>query len=175
MALNTPQYLEQFHDQTQALGADAVTSDFTLEIIGAESLYLRTKGFPIPTTASQGTIEIPLPLGGQRGEAVQNKTYFTGSVTFMETVDAYVRNTIARIATVGIAGGAAGYFDAWAYHGDPQNYTYRMYLRHAHIALSAGTQTDMSSNTEVLLIEGDISYHYYGRQEIGNRKLLSGY
>lgn len=168
MALSSKGLLKGHFDLRQTFGADATNSDATLVIVGYENFFIKCKSFPDPSSGISGNIEVPLPLGNIAYKPQQRKTAFNGSASFIETEDRAVQRMLDEIIKNG------GYFDAWLYHGTPDHFTNRKMLRKCFFEQAAPTQRDFSSNSEILLIEGDISGSYFGEIEEGNMSTLMG-
>ncbi|THA05527.1 hypothetical protein [Rodentibacter pneumotropicus] len=170
MALTTAGHLKKHFSLRQTMGADATNSDATLVIDGYENLFIKCKSFPDPSSGISGNIEVPAPLGNIYYKPQQAKTAFNGSASFIETEDRVVQAMLDDIKLKG------GFFNAWLYHGDPDKYVNRKRLEKCFFEQAAPTQRDMQSNTEILLIEGDISGNYFGEIEKGNvQTLIGGY
>lgn len=168
MALNTAGHLKKHFSLRQTMSADATNSDATLVIDDYENLYIKIKSFPDPSSGIGGNIEVPSPLGNIYYKPQQAKTAFNGSASFIETEHRSVQTVLDEIKLKG------GYFNAWLYHGDPDKYVNRKRLIKCFFEQPAPTQRDMQSNTEILLIEGDISGNYFGEIETGNVETLMG-
>lgn len=168
MALTSAAALKAHHSLRQTMGADATNSDATLVIDGYENLYIKAKSFPDPSSGISGNIEVPMPLGNIEYKPQQAKTAFNGSAAFHETETREVQQALDEIKMNG------GYFDAWLYQGTPDYYVNRKRLIRCFFEQAAPTQRDFASNTELLLLEGDISGNYFGEIEQGNAKTLMG-
>lgn len=168
MALNSGAFLKQHHNLRHTMGADATNSDATLVIDGYENLFIKLKSFPDPGSNIASNIEVPLPLGNTYDKAGQAKTSFNGSASFIETEDRVVQAMLDQIKHKG------GYFDCWLYQGTPDHFVNRKRLIKCFFVQTAPTQRDFSSNTEVLLIEGDLYGNYFGEIENGNVGTLMG-
>lgn len=168
MALNSAMSLKGVHNLRQTMGQDATNSDAVLVIDGYENLYIKAKSFPDPSSGISGNIEVPAPAGNIYYKPQQAKTAFNGSASFIETEDRIIQRTLDEIKHKG------GYFDAWLYHGDPTHYVNRKRLVKCFFEQAAPTQRDFQSNTEILLLEGDISGNYFGEIETGNVGTLMG-
>lgn len=168
MALNGFDLLKGHHNLRHTMGLDATNSDATLAIDGFENMFIKCKAFPDPNSGIAHNVEVALPLGNKYDKAGQRVTAFNGSATFIETEDRAVQSMLDQI----IANG--GYFDAWLYQGSPEYYVNRKRLVKCFFVQTAPTQRDFSSNTEILLIEGDLYGNYFGEIEEGNASTLVG-
>ena len=168
MALSTFDLLKENHNIKQTLSADAVNSDATLVIDGYDSLFIKIKSFPDPSSGINSNIEVPMPLGNTYDKPGQRKTSFNGSASFIETEDRTVGRMLQEIVDNG------GYFNAWLYQGTPSHYVNRKRLENCFFVQTAPLQRDFTSNTEVLTIEGDMYGNYFGEMETGNTKTLMG-
>lgn len=168
MALNSANFLKNNFDLRKAMGTYATASDATLVIDGYENYFIFAKAFPDPSSGISGEIEVATPLGDIEYKAQQAKTAFNGSASFYETENRDVQRIFDQIKAQG------GYFDAWLYQGTPEHYTNRKRLRACFFAQNAPTQRDFQSNTEVLLLEGDMFGKYFGEIEQGNATTLMG-
>lgn len=169
MTVNTGAFLHNTYNIAQSIGTDATNSDATLVIIGRENLHVKIKSFPDPTSLPAEPIVVPLPLGNETNKPGQAKTSFSGSASFVETEDRVIERTFTEIKFE-----TGGYFDAWLYHGTPDKFVNRKKLRNCFFAMGAPVQRDFQSNTEILLLEGDITGNYFGEIEEGNVKTLMG-
>ena len=168
MALQSGGFLKQHHNIRQTMGADATNSDATLVIDGFENMFIKAKSFPDPSSGIGGNIEVAMPLGNIYYKPQQAKTAFNGSASFIETEDRAIQAMFDQIRQNG------GYFDAWLYHGTPDAFVNRKRLVKCFFEQAAPTQRDFQSNTEILLLEGDISGNYFGEMESGNVGTLMG-
>lgn len=168
MAITTSKFLKQHLSLSQMIGQDAINSDATLQIDGYENMYIKCKSFPDPSSGIGGNIEVPLPLGNITYLPQQAKTAFNGSATFIETESRTVGTMLDELKLKG------GFFDAWLYQGTPEKFVNRKRLVNCFFEQTAPTVRDMQSNTELLLIEGDLSGNYFGEIEKGNVETLRG-
>lgn len=169
MAVTSGAYLQQNYNLDQSIGPAATNSDATLVIIGYENIYVKTKAFPDPVSLTAEPIVVPLPLGNETNKPGQAKTSFSGSATFVETEKRDIERIFNEIKVK-----TGGYFDAWLYQGTPDNYVNRKKLRNCFFSVSAPVQRDFQSNTEVLLLEGDITGNYFNEIEEGKASTLMG-
>lgn len=163
MALSTGKYLESFHDSISAIGAKAINSDFTIQIVGWPESYMLCKQAPWPELSSQGEIEVPTPLGGKMWQPQQVATAQQGQVTFQETVKGNVEQKLVEMLTKG------GFFDAWIYEGTPTNYIRRKLLKDCFLQLDA-VDRDWENRSQVLTFSGTMFYHYFGEVEEGSMR-----
>lgn len=169
MALTTEGHLHKQFNLRKTFGADATNSDATLVIDGYENFFIKCKSFPDPSSGISGNIEVPMPLGNITYKPQQAKTAFNGSASFIETETRDVQRMLNEIKFKN-----GGYWDGWIYQGTPEFYTNRKRIRSCFFEQPAPTQRDFQSNTELLLLEGDISGNYFGEMEEGNLKTLMG-
>ncbi|NYT68801.1 hypothetical protein [Pusillimonas noertemannii] len=161
MTVSNANYLKQFHDAGQALGAKVINSDFTLEIEGFEQNYLLCKQAPWPELSPSGEIEVPTPLGAAAWEAQQLRVNHQGQVAFMETVAGSIDQMLVDI----IAGG--GKFNAKVYEGTPQKYLNMKRIVDCFMVMD-NPDRDWENRSQVLLFNGTMFYHYFGEKEAGN-------
>lgn len=161
MTISTSSYLKTFYDTTKALGAKAISSDFTLEIEGFEANYLLAKQCPWPELSSAGEIEVPTPLGSAMWEAQQIKTNQQGAVTLMETV----AGNIDRMLIDLIAGG--GKFNAKIYEGTPEKFLRAKLIKDCFLQID-NPDRDWENRSQILLFSGTMFYHYFGETLPGN-------
>lgn len=163
MAVSTGALLKGFHDTAVAIGAKIISSDFTLEIAGFESMYLLTKQCPWPVLTPGEGIEIPTVLGAAMWQPGQAKFNQQGAITFGETVAGSVDNMLAKM----LIGG--GEFNAKIYEGTPTNYLRYKVIKKCFINCEPPDR-DWENRTQPLLITGNIFFHYYGEVVEGNSK-----
>lgn len=161
MTISNPQLLKGFYDTTKALGAKTISSDFTFEIEGFESMYLLAKQAPWPELATAGEIEVPLPLGSAMWESQQVKTNQQGSVTFTETVLGSVDNMLLDILV------NRGTFNARVYEGTPQKFIRAKPLVDCFLQID-NPDRDWENRSQVLTITGTLFFHYFGEIINGN-------
>lgn len=169
MALSSGQFLKGHHNLRHVMGAEATNSDACLVVDGYENFFIKIKAFPDPTLQVNEAVEIPMPLGDINYKPGQAKTGFSGSASFVETETRDVEQMLHEIKYE-----KGGYFNAWLYQGTPDFFVNRKRLIKCFFTQSAPVQRDFSSNTEILLIEGDIYGHYFGEIEEGNAGTLMG-
>lgn len=167
MALSSAAFLKEHVNLTQTMGENATNSDATLVIDGYEKFFIKVKSFPDPTGGISEPVVVPLPLGNETNKPAQAKTSFSGSATFIETEDRAIEKMLTQIKKDG------GYFDAWIYHGTPDKYVNRKRIKHCFVTMQPA-QRDFQSNTEVYLLEGEITGNYFGEIEKGNIETLMG-
>lgn len=98
MSINSPSYLKGFYDATRSMGKQPISS---LEIVGYETIWLRTPQFPNPTLSTTGAIEIPTPLGATASQPQQLKAHQRGQITLMEITHGHVNDLMLRPLTGG--------------------------------------------------------------------------
>ena len=163
MAVSTGALLKGFHDKAVALGAKIISSDFTLEIEGFESMYLLTKQCPWPILTTSEGIEIPTMLGAAMWQPGQVKVNQQGAITFNETTAGSVDNLLLKLLING------GEFNAKIYEGTPTNYLRYKAIKKCSINCEPPDR-DWENRTQPLLITGNMFYHYFGEVVEGNSK-----
>jgi len=89
-------------------------------------------------------------------EPEQIKTNFESPVSFQETVNGSVSKMLFDILTSGAV------FNAKVYEGTPNNYVRYKRLHDCFFVMEAADR-DAESRSQVLVISGTLSYHYFGQ------------
>lgn len=163
MAQATGSYLKGFYDSSRALGAKAISSDFTMVIEGFETSanYLLCKQAPWPILTPQGEIEISMPLGMNAFQPQQIKTGQQGQVSFYETRAGNMEQALIDILT------GASEFNAKVYEGTPEDYLRYKVLHHCFFQMDP-VDRDWENRSQPLLFTGTMFYHYFGEIVTGN-------
>jgi hypothetical protein len=164
MTVSNAAYLKAFHEKTMALGAKAISSDFTMQIIGYEDIYLLTKQCPWPTLTPQGEIEVSTPLGGKIFEAQQIATALQGQVAFYETVKGQIDQALIDLI---VNSNQMARFDAIIYKGTPEHYLEARRIFDCFMQLDQ-PDLDWENRSQPLLISGTMFFHYFGDKLSGN-------
>lgn len=165
MTVSNANYLKGFYDQTQALGAKAVSSDFAFEIEGFENTWLLAKQAPWPELSVAGEIEVASPLGSPMWQPQQVKTAQQGQITLMETVAGNVSDMLISLIKNG------GTFNAKVYEGTPEKYIKAKRIVDCFIQMD-NPDRDWENRSQILLFSGTLFFHYFGEDISGNS---SGY
>lgn len=161
MAVSTGAFLKGFHDTAVTMGAKIISSDFTIEIEGFESMYLLTKQCPWPILTTGEGIEIPSVLGTAMWQPGQVKINQQGAIAFEETVAGSADNLLVALLLRG------GEFNAKIYEGTPTKYL--RYKKISKCSLNCEpVDRDWENRTQPLLITGNMFYHFYGEVVEGN-------
>jgi hypothetical protein len=163
MTVSKSRYLKTHYTAAQNLGYKEVSSDFALEIVGYESMWMLCSQAPEPELTPQGEIEIPMPLGASRWQPQQVKVAQQGSITFMETMVGHVSDTLLSLILDG------GTFDATIYAGTPQNYLRKKQIWDCFLQLD-NPDRNWEDRSQILKFSGTIFYHYFGEVFDGNSK-----
>ena len=163
MTVSNDRYLKTFYTATQNLGYKEISSDFSLELVGYEEMYLLCSQAPDPTLTSAGEIEVPSVLGSSRFQPQQVKVAQQGSITFMETMKGHVSSTLLSIIADG------GTFDATLYHGTPTSYLRKKQIWDCFLQLD-NPDRNLDDRSQILKFSGTIFYHYFGEVSEGNSK-----
>jgi hypothetical protein len=145
------------------LGYKAISSDFALEIVGYEEMYLLCKQAPWPDLTPQGEIEVTMPLGASRWQPQQVKPAQQGAITLMETMKGHISSTLLSIIADG------GTFDATIYEGTPQNFLRKKQIWDCFMQLD-NPDRDWENRSQILQFSGTLFFHYYGEVFEGNSK-----
>lgn len=168
MTVSNAAYLKGFYDQTAALGAKVISSDFTFEIEGFEGNYLLCKQAPWPELSSAGEIEVPTPLGATLWQPQQLKVAQQGQISLMETVAGNIDQMLVELITRGgtyPSGG--GTFNAKIYEGTPTKFLRAKRIIDAFIQMDIPDR-DWENRSQPLLFSGTLFYHYFGELIPGN-------
>ncbi len=161
MTVSTSALLKGHYDATRALGAKAISSDFSLEIEGFEQSWLKCKQFPWPQTAPAGEIEVPMPLGSMMYQAQQIKIAHQGQISLLEDVAGSVDQMLVNLIAKG------GYFNAKVYEGTPQQYLRVKRIVDCFVQVD-DPDRDWENRSQVLMITGTAFFHYFGEIGAGN-------
>lgn len=94
--LNTKKQFE-LYQSAKALGELALLSEFTIVFDGFENMKFLTKQFPIPISAPEEVVEVPM-VGGMKAYTPQiTRTDFRGTLALKETVSGQVRQFLEQI------------------------------------------------------------------------------
>lgn len=163
MTVSKDRYLKTHFTAAQNLGYKIVSSDFALEIVGYEEMWLLATQAPHPDLTPQGEIEVAMPLGATRFQPQQVKVAQQGSVTFMETMKGHISSTLLSIIADG------GTFDAILYEGTPTDYLRKRNLWDCFLQLD-NPDRNWDDRSQILKFSGTMFYHYFGEVFEGNSK-----
>lgn len=166
MSVQSADYHKANYGVIRAMGAKAISSDATLQIVGYEAMWLLCKQFPHPVNGVTGEIEIPGPNGIAMWQPQQTKLNYQGPISMTETEAGHV----SAFLSTNLAQGAK--FDAWVYEGTPDRYTSRRRIVDAFI-VPESPDRDWENRSQVLSITGTLFYHYFGDVEPGNVSSLT--
>lgn len=161
MTLSTAAQLKAFHDTGLALGAKAISSDFSFEIEGFEQNWMLCKQAPWPEMSTAGEIEVPGPLGAATWELQQAKTNKQGQVSFMETTAGSIDKMLIALLTRG------GKFNGKIYEGTPDKFLRAKRITNCFLQLDDADR-DWDNRAQVLMFSGTLFYHYFGEILPGN-------
>ncbi len=161
MTVSTSALLKGHYDATRAQGLKAISSDFSLEIEGFETSWLKCKQFPWPQTSSAGEIEVPMPLGAMMYQPQQLKIAHQGQITLLEDVAGSVDQMLVNLITKG------GTFNAKVYEGTPQKYLRVKRVVDCFFQVD-DPDRDWENRAQVLSIAGTVFFHYFGETGAGN-------
>lgn len=164
MAVSTGNQLSALHEEVQKHGRKAVNSDFALEIVGYESMWLLAKQCPWPELTAAGEIEVPGPLGTASWQPQQTKYNQQGAVMFHENEAGSVDEMLMKILT------QKGIFDARIYQGTPSNYLYYKPIKKCFFQMDPADR-DQENKGQVLTLSGTLFYHYFGEKVAGTGSL----
>ncbi|MCM1128951.1 MAG: hypothetical protein NC211_03605 [Alistipes senegalensis] len=168
MTVSNAAYLKGFYDQTTALGAKVISSDFTMEIEGFEDKYLLCKQAPWPVLSTTGEIEVPTPLGATLWEPQQLKVAQQGQVSMFETVAGDIDQLLVDLITrSGTYAGSKATFNAKIYEGTPQKFLRAKRIVNCFLQLDIPDR-DWENRSQVLTFSGTLFYHYFGDIISGN-------
>jgi len=162
MTISAAAYLQTFHNAANAAGAKAISSDFSIEIVGYESSWILTKKAPWPVLSPGGEIEVPMPLGSLAYQGQQVKVAKQGEIEMYETVAGSIDQLLVNL----IVGG--GKFDAKLYEGTPQAYLHYKEIFDCFIVIDSDPSRDWENRSQVMTISGTMFYHYFGDITQGN-------
>lgn len=162
MTVSTGNYLKGFHDQAQALGAKAISSDFAFEIEGFEQYWLLCKQAPWPELSPTGEIEVANPLGATLWQPQQLKVAHQGQISLMETVAGSIDQMMVNLITSN-----AARFNAKIYEGTPTRYLRAKRIQDCFLQLD-NPDRDWENRSQVLMFTGTLFYHYFGEVMAGN-------
>ena len=165
MTVSTGGFLKSYFDQTNALGAKVISSDFTFAIDGYEDRYLLCKQAPWPELSPQGEIEIPTPLGGKLWQPQQINTALQGQVTFYETVAGTIDAMIMDI----LANSSMAHFNARIYEGTPEKYLCYKRIEDCFLQFDLPDR-DWENRSQPLTFSGTLFFHYFGERVEGNSR-----
>jgi len=161
MTVSSAAYLKTFYDQTNDLGSKSISSDFSFEIEGYESMWLLAKQAPWPVISPAGEIEVPTPLGGSAWQPQQIKYNQQGAVAFQETIAGSVDKALIEIMSSG------GTFNAKIYEGTPASFTRAKRVRDCFLQMD-NPDRDWENRSQVLLFSGTLFFHYFGEEIAGD-------
>jgi len=161
MATNNGSYLKGFYDKITDMGRKAISSDYTIEIEGFESMHLLTKQCPWPVLSAQGEIEIPMPLGSGQWEQQQVKVNQQSPISFYETMAGSADKLLVDLIAKG------GFFNAKIYHGVPSKFIQGKRIKDCFVQIDT-PDTDWENRSQVLTFSGTMFYHYFGETIPGN-------
>lgn len=163
MTVSKDRYLKTHYTASQNLGYKIVSSDFALEIVGYEEMWLLCTQAPHPDLTPQGEIEVAAPLGAARWQPQQVKVNQQGAITFMETMKGHISSTLLSIIADG------GTCDIVLYEGTPLNYLRKRNLWDCFFQLD-NPDRNWDDRSQILKFSGTLFYHYFGEVFEGNSK-----
>ncbi len=161
MAVDNTLHLKQFHDQTKAAGAPAISGDFALEIEGFEAYWLKIKQAPWLVTSIQGEIEVFGPNGSSRAIPQQIKTYHQGPISIYEDSAGSSESLLLNILSTG------GIFNAKLYEGNPTRFVRAKRIVDCFFVMD-DPDRDWENRAQTLMITGTLHCHYFGEVIPGN-------
>lgn len=161
MTVSAGGYLKNIYGQAKATGQLAVSSDAMIEFAGFEGMALQLQGFPWPVLSSQGSIEVPTPLGGARAIPQQVRTMQEGEVTMQETTAGSVSDMLLAMIAQG------GTFNGKVYEGDTTNYKFFLPIYDAFLVVSP-TERNWENRSQIVSLTGSLTYHFFGEKIPGN-------
>lgn len=164
MAVSTGSQLSALHEEIQKHGRKAINSDFALEIVGFESMWVLAKQCPWPVNTTGGEIPVPGPLGTESWQPQQTKTNLQGAIMFQETEAGKIDEMLMKLIT------QKGVFDARIYQGTPDNYLFYKPIKKAFFQID-NPDRDHENRGQVLTFNGTLFYHYYGETVAGSGSL----
>ena len=160
MAITAQEVLQRIYKQGQALGAPALNSNFSLEIVGFENLWLNIKQAPWVTITPQGEVENPGPGGTVSFLPQPLKNSFQGPITIKEDEKGTADAIIKQLA-------ALGQFDCVMYEGVPESFTRAKNYVNCFLTID-GADRDHENRAQILTWTGTLFFHYFGDDEPGN-------
>ena len=168
MTVSNASYLKTFYDQTSALGAKVISSDFTFEIEGFEGNYLLCKQAPWPELSPTGEIEVPTPLGATMWQPQQLKVAQQGQIAMLETIAGSIDQMLVDLITRGGTYASGGVtFNAKIYEGTPTKFLRAKRILDSFIQMDIPDR-DWENRSQPLTFSGTLFYHYFGEIIVGN-------
>lgn len=170
MAKSTGNYLKGFYDETQALGAKVVNSDFALVVEGYEDSanWLLCKQAPWPVLSATGEIEVSGPLGMNMWQAQQDKTGQQGQVAFYETVSGAMEKALQEMNASGKT------FNCYVYEGTPDHWYRRKLLRGCFMQIDP-IDRDWENRSQAMMMQGTLFFHYFGGKDFEENSGVTAY
>jgi len=168
MTVSNASYLKELYGSSRALGAKAISSDFTFEIEGFEGNYLLCKQAPWPELSPMGEIEVPMPLGAMMYQPQQIAIARQGPISMSETIAGNVDQMMIDLVTRGgtyASGGST--FNAKIYEGTPIKFLRAKRIVDAFIQIDVPDR-DWENRSQPLVFSGTLFYHYFGEILPGN-------
>jgi len=164
MAVSANQFLKRNHDSIRAMGDKVISSNGSLEIVGHEGLWKLTKQFPWPVSTVAGEIDIPTPMGANMWQPQQTKIAHQGQVSFQEVVVGAVDNMLIDLIH---SGGTKGRFNAKVYEGTTETFIRYKPIYDCFMVID-NPDRDFENRSQVMVISGNLFFHYYGEIVQGN-------
>lgn len=157
MTVSSLAVLSRTFQNTNDLGAKAVSADATIIFDGFEDMELLCKQFPWPVATVGGVIEFFAPLGQKMGQPSQVKTMQEGPIQIYETRT----NRAAEFLKALIASG--GQLNGTVYAGRPDDYTRKEDFKQAMLVIDTPDR-DWENDMQVFILAGTMTFHWFGNQ-----------
>lgn len=144
----------------KALGSPQMASNNQLILDAFPDARLLLQNFTHAIATNTEAVEVNLGAGLQMYTEGVPKTRFQSPITLVETRTGHIQDLADRIM-------AHGPTDAWAYYGRAETYTKKFRWLGCIISFENGIEAASDGNSQVSVIQGTISYHYFNNIEIG--------
>lgn len=164
MRNNTPSYnhYRQEYETAKALGSPALACNAVLIPEGYENLRLLIKNFSIPVASATGFADVDYAGGLQSHVAGVKKTSFEGSVSFIETETGMFAKFAQAVADNGSTLDSCQIIFG-ASDGASNNGVMVYKIFDVGLRFDNGGDIDASSREQILEVQGDIRYMYFGQ------------
>lgn len=148
------------YQATKALGEKSINSEYVLVLDDAPDIQYLFKQFPIPVTAPEDIIEVPMQGGIKGGTQQVPRFDHRGTVAISETVGGHARALLeAAQATRSVK--ERPKFNGVIYHGTPDSHAQKWRIIDAQFFGFDPIDTDVENRGQLTVYQGQIFYMYF--------------
>ena len=148
------------YQKTKSLGEKSINSEYIFVIDGEPDVEYLMKQFPLPITAPEDIIEVPM-VGGIKGGTQQIPRFdHRGTCALAETVSGHARALLERAQATRTVSQRPK-FSGTIYHGTPDNHTQKWRIIDAQFFGFDPVDVDVENRGQLTVYSGQIFYMYF--------------